>query len=247
MNSQDGRSSFFAKLKSPMYVHIAVEVVCLLLIVGYVRRSTQRLQDQVRELSQVVQQQQEMLHMHQQILGQYGWYRGTDRGNGTSSSTSTAPPPRPSAPSPLDVDVNDLPKIFHIPFSSSEEVVILPHPSLAEHQLPSASTATDTYPSQTVIPPKDEVVTSALPSSSSASSASASSSIDEEIADEIQELLEEEKRHHQQEPTTPVVGAGKVQGEDEEDGSTAPPPSLVSFKEEEEEEEATDEENAEGS
>ena len=162
-----------------MYLHIVVEVVCAILIVAYVRRSTRRLEAQIRDLNQIVQQQQEMIHMHHRILQAHGWTSEAGRG----------PPSRTAVPSPLeDVSISDMTKMFKVPFTT-EKVVILPHPTLARQ---SAGTTTilveenvPEFPSQTIVDESD------------------SPSIDDEIAEEIQELVKEEEK---QAMTTAQIG-----------------------------------------
>lgn len=172
------KSALFG-IRNPMYVHIAIELGCLLVLVIYVRRSTRRLEDQIRDLNQIVQQQQEMIHTHQKILQRYGW--------GTSSTAKATPN--------LEVEISDLSKMFRVPFAG-EEVVILPHPTL------STPPSSEPYPDQTIV--EEVVVPPPTPESSSPDETileeAPSSSIEDEIAEEIQELVEEEKKHQEEIP-----------------------------------------------
>ena len=177
------KSALFG-IRNPMYVHIAIELGCLLVLVIYVRRSTRRLEDQIRDLNQIVQQQQEMIHTHQKILQRYGW--------GTSSTAKATPN--------LEVEISDLSKMFRVPFAG-EEVVILPHPTL------STPPSSEPYADQTIVeevvpPPPTPESSSSCPDEEAEADADAPTtpSIEDEIAEEIQELVEEEKKHQEEIP-----------------------------------------------
>lgn len=211
-------SSVLLGLRNPMYLHIVVEAVCAILIVAYVRRSTRRLEAQIRDLNQIVQQQQEMIHMHHRILQAHGWTSETGRG----------PPSRTTVPSPLeDVSISDMTRMFKVPFTT-EEVVILPHPTLARTPAGTPTVLVEEFPSQTIIDEKSE---------------SPSPSIDDEIADEIQELVKEEEKQAMTGPSNeediePTAASRNdhdiaTQEEDpqsienEDDDTDTSPPSLV--------------------
>lgn len=207
-----------------MYLHVVVEVVCAILIVAYVRRSTRHLQDQIRDLNKIVQQQQEMLHLHHRIFQQHGWIGGVS----SSSLSNEQPKPKgiPEMESPLNVDIQDMKKLFKVPFTA-EEVVILPHPSLVQCPSFAGTVHDNAYAGQTIIEEHEARLEENAPAPSPAPS------IDEEIADEIQELVKEEEKVmkivHNQDATQPPSfvdtqngsdGTNKKEEEEEASSST---------------------------
>jgi hypothetical protein len=58
-------------MKNPTIIHIAVEIFCLLLIFMYIRRNTRRLQNQIDDLTRIIQEQQEIIHLHQKQLSRF--------------------------------------------------------------------------------------------------------------------------------------------------------------------------------
>jgi hypothetical protein len=61
-------NSTFFSWTNPQYIHILIECFLLIVIVMYMRRNFQRLQNQIQDLKSLVKQQQETLHLHQQLL-----------------------------------------------------------------------------------------------------------------------------------------------------------------------------------
>jgi len=49
-------------------IHILIELVCFLVIFLYIRRNVRKLQNQIDDLTTIIQQQQEMLHTHNKLL-----------------------------------------------------------------------------------------------------------------------------------------------------------------------------------
>lgn len=49
-------------------IHILVELICFLVIYLYIRRNVRKLQNQIDDLTSIIQQQQEIIHVHQKIL-----------------------------------------------------------------------------------------------------------------------------------------------------------------------------------
>lgn len=64
-------SSSMLFMKHPTIIHIAVETFCLLLIFMYIRRNTKRLQNQIDDLTRIIQEQQEIIHLHQKQLSRF--------------------------------------------------------------------------------------------------------------------------------------------------------------------------------
>ena len=52
-------------------IHILVELICFLVIFLYIRRNVRRLQNQIDDLTSIIQQQQEMLHTHHKLLNNH--------------------------------------------------------------------------------------------------------------------------------------------------------------------------------
>jgi hypothetical protein len=77
-------------------IHILVELICFLVIFLYIRRNVRKLQNQIDDLTSIIQQQQEMLHIHHKIL------------NNNPVVTIT--------------DTNNISELFNIPFKNNHIV-----------------------------------------------------------------------------------------------------------------------------
>lgn len=65
--NKKGYSVFLSKY-SITTIHIIVEILCLFVIFLYIRRNINRLQNQINDLSVILQEHQKTLHTHHQLL-----------------------------------------------------------------------------------------------------------------------------------------------------------------------------------
>jgi len=103
--------------KNTTYIHIAVEVVCFIVLFSIIHRKTRRLETQLKDLQKIIQEQQEMLHLHHHILSTSNLL--------PTNNVFIVPPPSPQHssikyPSPRIVECPS-PQHSHIECPSPEE------------------------------------------------------------------------------------------------------------------------------
>lgn len=116
-NVQENATGNAFSFRNPQTLHILIESFCFLVVGMYVRKNVKRLQNQIDDLRTLVQQQQEMLYLHQQLL-----QRGSSAPpvSGANHRSHAVPNPPPSSPTREILDAPPLPdfgkitSLFHI-------------------------------------------------------------------------------------------------------------------------------------
>lgn len=127
-NGQEVKSdSTLFSFYSPKYLHMIVEFIFFLILMLYVRRSHQRLQNQILDLKSIIQKQQEMLHHHQQLLkmlfpNEFGVRQNNIPINHPSKLQETGHPVPSHPVSPPLPPFEAIATIFNVPMGNEPEI-----------------------------------------------------------------------------------------------------------------------------
>jgi hypothetical protein len=176
-------NSTFFSWTNPQYIHILIECLLLIVIVMYMRRNFQRLQNQIQDLKSLVKQQQETLHLHQQLLQiHYPNHIKTSHQNESSFQDSSTEGHRGISPQLPPFET--IATFFTVPMNQGSTDPIFDSNLVKESDTTTILCPDVVSPVNDTVVAKDETIPS-------------ESQIEKEIANEIQELKEEENRQQQ--------------------------------------------------
>jgi hypothetical protein len=112
------------------YIHIIIEILCFLILLIYIIRSFKNMQNQISDLTIIIQQQQKILHEHSKLMNSI--FLSNEIPLPISIETPhphphphPSPSPPPSSPSFQPPLVNTFANLFTMPLKKSENQTII--------------------------------------------------------------------------------------------------------------------------
>lgn len=158
-------------MKYSKYIHVIIETLCFITIMMYIRKNIRKLQDQINDLNKIIQQQQEMLFIHQQLLKERSPPSLNIIDNTTQHSFLS------------HSDPSEFATMFTVPFQTSQENPILESDRFEVLDQEPLSLSKIEEEEEELEDDKEEVVEVVQPKLN----------IEEELENEIQELKMEEE------------------------------------------------------
>lgn len=155
-------------MKYSKYIHVIIETLCFMTIMMYIRKNIRKLQDQINDLNKIIQQQQEMLFIHQQLLKE----RSTPSLNIIDSSTQHS--------FLSHNDPSEFATMFTVPFQTPQE-----NPLLESERIEEVVVDTE--------PPLSRIEEEELEDEKKQEEVEQKINIEKELENEIQELKMEEE------------------------------------------------------